>query len=799
MAWLPRQLTNGVVLTRSENLLNDGELRSAEFCRLQPGDNGQVWPDWDYEPIAGSWKADKVLVQRIITFDDLDDPHILMVSTRAGVLTVFRILTFDGELAGAKVVVDQASEATVISRGAEYFIGSDVGNFVLDSTLEFREMGLDQSDLVVSVKRNSTLQLVDDFRNSDFMLGPLTFTTFKPLIQDIYSKYGEGLEATRLANEMIRRFRGALFTNRGESFFQTYMPIREVRLTAPGSASIGGYWLTEYYSGKGVESAPTELSDSWFADPDSLVLEFDVDVRFLLENWNLVRNQLDGTVNELTDEDYTAYREWVNARDATVLVNLEVPDLMKDAIGTVDVEWAGSPSSADVDKLRLYRGVFRQLPNFELWWDPESDTEEARVNGDVSSATDGFLESVADGRIVLTGGLLNELDATDTSYQDNTRSSGVANPTPSYPTVNYYDQGSLGVYQYLQKPPPFSVGANMGGSLLVVPKDNEQIIRMTPVKDPENAPPIYIIPVVSQNQDKIVSIKALRDFAVVFTTTATLRLNYLPFETSLAQDRVLSQISDFHGALSQRLITTVETQSGQMIVWLSHTGLMGTDGFGFRDMCPDFSIATSGLDLADYADWSLTNNVKDYRIELWVGGTRWDFYYHPTQMKDVRGDGLGLSMKLMGPSQFWTDRNVVSASSSVVDDLPITLIATLKDGSVVPHKSSESMIQKQSRTVTGSVWGSNPVTALRTDGVGLQYKTGTYYSALNTTALCYDIDGKVLTGWAEDLDLNRVKGFSYGVPSNGLGEGAYYSVLFKGGPVGPLWLKLEEYGSGFGN
>src|SRR6056297_292777 len=745
-------------------MLREDELVESSFCRLRPGNRIELFEDYGYEELYGRLQMKSMLWGQYVSFDNIDTPYFLRVYTRTDGNTTILMTPVDqdGQVESSVILPNEATDATVTARGAEYFVGTDIGNYVVsapEGTIEIREMGLDAPiQDSVGVEEYRPVIGGDFWMTTTIGGGMPEYTWYRNLFERLYLELDD---ETRLFNEMIRRFKNSLYLAPEFQALATWYPIRKVRLSAPGAAFRCGYWSTIVDEELGLESEPSNVADALLIEPNALVMEVLADVGFALEWLNTI-SSVQGRGDQIYIDKVVrpGLAEWIAANGTELWVQIEVPPSMVDTrISRVDVNVGNTGKSR-----KLYRGVLASLPKFE--WEWSEDGTYSMSGFDTENAVN-IVEAIEDGRRVLQGGLLKVLDAGETNYRDDRRATGTVDPTPAYPTVSFYAQGSLGVFQYLQKPPNFVVSANFGENLLLVPADNRQVIRVTPSGDPENAPPIYTLPIVSEDQDRIVAIQTLRDVAVVLTRSACLRLNYIPFESGVAQDRTLTQISDFHGAVGQKAVTTVETTEGQYVVWISRTGLMGTNGFGFRDFCPDFTLEAAGLDPSEAEGWSLVNNYREYRLELWTGSKRWDFYYHPTLLKDVRGDGLGLSFKLMGPSPYWSiDESVTAADMGDWAGEPIMLLSVTDSVGSKVMLGREIVDDRTPSIKTGQTWGSNPETMLTCHGLGLQHERRAY-DVLIAVVNAGQVDTGADNFSAGALKQVASKGFSYRVPSNG--------------------------------
>lgn len=282
------------------------------------------------------------------------------------------------------------------------------------------------------------------------------------------------------------------------------------------------------------------------------------------------------------------------------------------------ITWTpANKANVNADKVRIYK---QYLGNF-------SDNE-------------GVVRAfeMEDGNEVFLGRLVAEVNMAAGTWQDDEDSKYAFGPP--YPVIATDPVAGQALYYQYKKPRNFTMGCLFGDSLVVNdPATSKQILRYSPPGYPEYQPDPYFMYFATERSDEIVGLRVINDVMVVLTTGSVHRVNYLPVagDLSAQQGRVQEPISKSSGCVSRLSHEVVETPQGEFVVWLSERGLEWTNGAGWSDACPDFDASeiTTSTPL-------LVNNRKLYRLELWDGEKRWDFYYHPSHLKGGR-------LKLTGP------------------------------------------------------------------------------------------------------------------------------------------------------
>lgn len=622
-----------------------------------------------------------------------------------------------------------------------------------------------------------------------------------------------------------------------------WVPVTKLELRLTGQGFVFIYWVTEYNTTYAVESEPSDITE--ITSGEGLTAEWRVTVdwdRFFAEGHS------SAFFNEIYQDNPDRYGLPTGSAQSSDQVRFlhakDVLDRVRNAwqagrtrsqetgtfplseaqkntlVTTLDITGSlNSPLSDPVylrkgnttDQIRLYRQNVGVYNDYFLEWNlGELDATQAEPVGEGPRNAD----DVRDGRINRQGGLLTTIEATDytdnensASYEDDYTRSGVGDPGLAYPNINYVTRGGLGVFPYLRQPNPSVAMCNMAQSLLRVefwtPDGvGQNLILVSPIEDPEQSPLIYSIPIVTERQDTITDLRPLGDTALVFTTTSLLQINYIPFEGYNQQDRVVTQITGNHGAVDNRRGVSVETPLGQIFVWLSATSLMATNGRGAWDICPDFSVQAAEDLGYDFTSAYLINNAAEHRLELWAGGTRFDFLYHRSQMKDIRGDGAGLSFKLMGPTTWYSGITVGGAASGLVGNKFKTFHATQQSDSTgfELHISNTSPVEgRRSSVTTRKIWAKDPTGRLKTKAVGVEYGDALEYLQVLTLHQAVNPDVASATIGNSVIPVNRDRGFSMLTVEDGLGGGGQYQIKWAGDSVGPLWIQAEGAIGGLGS
>lgn len=853
--WVSHSLGQGVVLTRQSTALRDGELQSSSFVRMLPGNTEQLYPDFDYEhePL-GYGPEYSILDLHYMTFESGEE--FLVVVAQRGFLSggevqdakngVYDIYDLNNPTTtnGTRVpnfrfdLQFRPDNSTLINRGAEYFFGvTGLGGsslstkrgdqrifYIEDGSFKTRGAGALPARIGVSAEKQYPTLNEDLFQlpniGSPWSAIDSVYNWSTCLERDLFgsidafeAEYSTIVERDEV-RDLFRDVAPAVDTGR---LMSRFIPVTKVRLAVPGNGFTFAYWVTEYDADFDVESAPSDISTSTNADMANA--EWEVTL-----NWQAIVDELGETGDDIPQN--TAAREFVfwssagrqqriddlfEVRDQIQRGSFPAKQVIRVPISKAQREEAknivtisGQFKNPQADTARLYRQNLGAVADFLVEY--KAGDAGAPTAPEIEGEGSRNAIDLREGRIQRQGGLLEEFERAEipVDYDDIISNSGVADPGFAYPVVNYTQRGGLGVFQYLRRPENFSVGTNMGQSLLRVPHTEDippNLIFVSPSEAPEQQPLIYSIPVVTEQQDEVKALETLRDQAVVITRGSAFRLNYIPFEGSNQADRVLAQISTRHGTRSQRRSLTVNTPRGQIVVFLSASGLMGTNGTGLFDVCPDFSVEAAERQGYTFEKVVLTDNPNLHRLEMWADGVRWDFYYHESQLKDIRGDGYGLVFKLMGPTRWYEEGTVVPAACTAVrpsEALTYHILRGPAGGHMLATSSAEAVddLNRRSSVVTRKFWGSDPRSRLRVKWAEVQHQEDLNTLVIGTIASPADEVGG--TDRDEKIKLDRVRLSSGSSVRDGLGSALTFEIEWSGGPIGPFWTQVEEARSATG-
>jgi hypothetical protein len=131
--------------------------------------------------------------------------------------------------------------------------------------------------------------------------------------------------------------------------------------------------------------------------------------------------------------------------------------------------------------------------------------------------------------------------------------------------------------------------------LLIVPKDNPNVIRYSPVGYHESFPELYYIPIRSEHVDGIRGLEEVNGKVIFVTDSAGWRLEYLPTENDATFDRenAATLISTRLGALDYRSVCRYATPDGKQEVAVANlNAIYSTDGYSVTNLTPDLSFGS---------------------------------------------------------------------------------------------------------------------------------------------------------------------------------------------------------------
>lgn len=423
-----------------------------------------------------------------------------------------------------------------------------------------------------------------------------------------------------------------------------------------------------------------------------------------------------------------------------------------------------SALNSTTDKVRIYRHY----------------TGNAWSSGAFDSTLPAFQDTLRykGQKTALIGGLLTEQDWGTGDYTYSVTDK--FNQSPTYPLVLTDNQGTA-IYEYLDQPDSFTLGCVYNDSLVVnAPGTSKQVIKYSPPGAPEYQPVPYFMYFATERSDEIVGLSVVNNRLLVLLTGSAHRVNYLPTEGNVAaqQGRVQETIGNV-GCVGRQAWAKVETSHGELLVWLSNRGLEWSNGLGWADACPDF---TADILEGTLANAVLVNNRKLYRLELYSGTERYDFYYHPSLLKGER-------LRLLGPSTV-----SVTANGAVGWDDYVWLgySGGVLTGNV-GNSSADTVVS------LGHIRGPNPYLDLACDALGVTHNdaAGTTYTAR--------VYGKI-------QGSTRADSGPHTIPNPELDESGRAELSMRGNylepeltvaggtawSMGPLWLDLKVEDGGHG-
>ena len=421
--------------------------------------------------------------------------------------------------------------------------------------------------------------------------------------------------------------------------------------------------------------------------------------------------------------------------------------------------------NATADKLRIYRtytGRSTTLDTGNEWL--------KRLN--IESKGQDFI-----------GGRIAEVDWTDLAYIDSAANypSKFDSPIP-YPSI-YTDPITGGsIFRHLVKPADWDLGVLFQDSLVVNdPGTSKQILRYSPPGQPEYQPTPYFMYFANESSDEIVGLHVVGGKLLVLTTGGVHKVNWLPLGGRVVQGQGRAQevLTERVGCVGRSASVKIETEAGEFLVWLSRRGLEWTNGSGWADACPDFSSASISGTIANVV---LAADPDNFRVRLYDGTTVWDFYYHPSHLKNNR-------LKLMGPSAY--PITVQGATTGPLSD---------KDGiwtasSAAVYREGPGNNATDTVLTTGQL-KAGPFDDVAIDGVGVDHTAN--------SATTYKVKGtSKLMGSSEVPDAQRtIEGEEYAEISrlaveDQVGQWNKQELTIGGSEAwgaGPLWLDVEVRG-----
>lgn len=505
--------------------------------------------------------------------------------------------------------------------------------------------------------------------------------------------------------------------------------------TPPTSWEVGDvimYWLTEYDSTNDVESGPVYV---WIWSTKALA---------------------------------TAYSDG----DAPII-----------PLSTI---WSIGANNTNTDRARLYRAYL----------------------GDKGSALDSIAAAVeiqrkirANGSPEFTltlagrGGRLDEFDWGETVFDTASKyTDGVDNndlgkldPSIQWPQI-YINTGSVAVLtDKLVKPQPFDVGILWNDSVVVNdPGTSKQILRFSPPGQPEIQPEPYFIYFATKSSDEIIGLEQLNGRLLVLMTGSIWRVNYLPYEgfVASATGKIQNSVNENEGCVGRSAYRVVETESGEVLVWLSPEGLRATNGNGWTDICPDWSVEGAGI--SGLSGAILHDNRRLYRLELYLGTTRYDFYYHPSLLKEGK-------FRFFGPTT--VSLSVLASTGGELSGVSESWIASATSVLRQNQADDESEITLQ----TGQIHPPNPMQALEVNEAALTHSASAGSATITvTTKETGEDESSENTSVALTKDETTPNSFAGGGNAGNWIQFSLTAPSSGNHSFGPLWAQIDLLEDGDG-
>jgi hypothetical protein len=534
----------------------------------------------------------------------------------------------------------------------------------------------------------------------------------------------------------------------------------------------------------------------WTIESDGTIREMGMEARTLTAAFSVVPSVQDNatTSNETqwATGDVIAY--WWTEYDSSAdiesgpvhgLVEYAKTDVTPNVKIQVQTPWGGGKARLNdhADDVRLYRHFISREPSVNEAQLKALDVKDKIQAGDIS---------------FLNGGLLIEMDWNDASYPSNyedgedNNDPGVIDPSRyAYPLLLEQLGGSTDLFQQYIEPGNFDVGVLFQDHIVVnKPATDDRLAYYAPAGLPEYQPTPYSVHMNTVTSDELVGLMVIGGVLILLTDGGIHRQTYLPEVGEIAQNRGRAQevITLRHGCVGRGAYTKLETEAGELVVWLSRQGLRWTNGRGWSDACPDWSVEGAGLTQSTLSSCTLVNNPREHRLELRTQddpSVRWDFYYHPTLLKNSR-------LRCLGPTT--EDAQIIATTVGRVSGQDV--LWTASSAAIYQHGSGWA--SNTSYTTGQFADGTSPFKSVRIQGVGLTH------TSLATTAGSFTITSKLDNNAEQSVpqsvyDLTRDETSKAQLPT--FGNWHKVALALTGseeGSIGPMWIDVEGSGGASG-
>lgn len=589
--WLNVPVVRGVVTTRRPENLEPGELVSAENVRLSAGDNVQLHPDRTFEntDVPGNqWPSVDGFA---INFEN-GKSYLLVLEVNAG----FTYFVFhDTDDLGTRQVLGtpifgEVVEAAIQHYGNVWFLGTNLGNYVIEEGPTVRQMGLGPTYESDDIDYNGYLIAV---ARTDTGLGQNSarWPYFFP--EDFFVRFDEA------------PWEGKYYFEKFNEAFAYDMVF---------------YCVTRYDVVNNIESAPFLFRGYLMASArrsrTSSVAPFGVVTR----KAGCAPRIYMTTVEDNPDIKYRIYRYY--AGNTALKADEFVSEVDDEAYSPEDLG-AVDPVAHD-EYLNLSTGQAAPIGFLIAEITPFTDnTTEGNIGDEVPTNT------------------------SETVWADYSKTK--ANVGRALPTLDFSKQGALLRTLVFRKPRPW-VAATVWSEVFVAAQYNSgQVLDYSPRGELEYQPDIYKFVIgPTRRSDRFRALTVINGQLLVLTAGSVHRVLWLLQEGAQFGGPEQVVVTSRHGCVGKRAFTTFSTEIGELMLWLSEESLVLSDGQGWRDGCPDWSVRTALPAGHELENAILVNDERDYRVLLFVPTndnrtTVWAFYYHPLHRKEQGLTALGPS------------------------------------------------------------------------------------------------------------------------------------------------------------
>jgi hypothetical protein len=220
-----------------------------------------------------------------------------------------------------------------------------------------------------------------------------------------------------------------------------------------------------------------------------------------------------------------------------------------------------------------------------------------------------------------------------------------------FPTV-VYTFGDISAQVGKNGPPPSSSTGDLYEDALVVNDvTNPGIIRYSYPGDTDAFPATYYLDFETRNNDIVTNIKTVNGRLMVFLTSSTFRVNYLPSERDASFDRgkAIEMVSSKYGCVNEMCAARYTPEGGpERVAWVSDSGIHSSDGFSFQTLTDNLdwggergtgiaNLSSNYVPIALVDDPDRENLIFYFRNDLTTNGTPYSALHIHYNDPDDRG------------------------------------------------------------------------------------------------------------------------------------------------------------------